>query len=71
MAPRDSRLAAIPNRHMPANANSIDSGIASATMNAARRLPRNANSTATTSNPPSNRLRRTVSMTTSTSSVRS
>ena len=45
------------------NANSIDSGIASATISAARRLPRNTNSTATTSSPPSNRFFCTVSMT--------
>ena len=71
IAPRLSRLAAMPNRSMPENANSIDSGIARATISAARRLPRNANSTATTSRPPSNRFLRTVSMTWSTSSVRS
>ena len=63
MAPRLSRLAATPNRSIPLNANSIDSGMARATMNAARRLPRNRNSTHTTSSPPSNRLARTVSMT--------
>ena len=67
----DSRLAAMPNRNMPEKANSIDSGMASATMAAARRLPRNANRTAMTSSPPSNRFLRTVSMTRSTSSVRS
>ena len=56
MAPRLSRLAAMPKRSMPEKANSIDSGMASATISAARRLPRNRNSTATTSSPPSNRL---------------
>ena len=56
IAPRLSRLAAMPNRSMPEKANSIDSGMARATISAARRLPRNANSTATTSSPPSNRL---------------
>ena len=63
MAPRLSRLAAMPKRSMPEKANSIDSGMARATMPAARRLPRKANSTTTTSRPPSNRLFRTVSMT--------
>ena len=71
MAPRLSRLAAMPKRSMPEKANSIDSGIARATISAARRLPRKANSTATTSSPPSNRFFRTVSMTWSTNSVRS
>src|SRR5439155_8125 len=41
MAPRLRRLAAMPKRNMPENANSIDNGMARATMNAARRLPRN------------------------------
>ena len=47
----------------PQKANSIESGMATATISAARRLPRKANSTATTSSPPSNRFLRTVSMT--------
>ena len=63
MAPRLSRLAAMPKRNMPENAHSIDNGIAKATMPAARRLPRNAKSTAITSKPPSKRLFRAVSMT--------
>jgi hypothetical protein len=63
IAPRLSRLAAMPNRSMPAKAKSIERGIASATMAAARRFPRKANSTATTSSPPSKRLFRTVVMT--------
>ena len=71
MAPRLSKLAAMPKCNMPQKANSIDNGMASATMNAARKLPRNRNSTATTNNPPSNKFLRTVSMTKSTSSVRS
>ncbi len=71
MAPRLKRLAAMPKRSMPQKANSIASGMARATMAAARRLPRNKNSTATTSRPASKRFFRTVSMTKSTSSVRS
>ena len=51
MAPRLSRLAAMPNRNIPEKANSIESGIARATMPAARRLPRKANRTTTTSKP--------------------
>ena len=46
MAPRLSRLAAMPNRSIPEKANSIDKGIARATMPAARRLPRKMNRTA-------------------------
>ncbi len=70
-APRLRRLAAMPNCSMPQKANSIDSGMADATIRPARRFPRNRNSTATTNRPPSNRLARTVSMTWFTSSVRS
>ena len=70
-APRLRRLPAMPNRSIPEKAKSIDMGIAHATMSPARRFPRNRNSTATTRSPPSNRLLRTVSMTWSTSSVRS
>jgi hypothetical protein len=45
-------------RSMRSNANSIDSGMASATIRPARRLPRNTNSTAMTSSAPSSRLLR-------------
>ena len=71
IAPRLSRLAAIPKRSMPEKAKSKDKGIARATSSPARRLPRKMNSTAMTSKPPSKRLPRTVAMTWSTSSVRS
>ena len=63
IAPRLSRLAEMPNRNIPENAKSIESGIARATIIAARRLPKNANSTAITNKPPSNRLFFTVRMT--------
>ena len=46
----------MPNRSMPEKANSIESGIAKATIIAARILPRKTNRTAITSSPPSNRL---------------
>ncbi len=71
MAPRLSRFALIvalaPCR---VTANSIESGITSATMSAARRFPSSSSSTATTSAAPSNRLVRTVSSVASTSRVR-
>ncbi len=63
MAPRLNSVAAIPNRIIPENANIIDNGIANATISPALRLPRNKNNTEITSKPPSNRFRRTVSMT--------
>ena len=71
IAPRLSRLAAMPDCSMTLPANSMASGIAVATIRPARRLPRNANSTATTSRAPASRLCFTVRITLSTSSVRS
>ena len=71
IAPRLMRLAAMPTWSMPLKAKSIDSGIASATMRPARRLPRKTNSTATTRIAPTERFSWTVLMTWSTSSVRS
>ncbi len=56
---------------MPVKVNSIDSGITIAVIRAARRLPRNRNSTPITSTAPSSRLRLTVAMALSTSTVRS
>ena len=56
---------------MPANATSIDSGIASDTTTPPFRLPNSNSSTATTSSPPSTRLRVTVEMVRRTRSVRS
>ena len=56
---------------MPLAAISIDSGITSATMSAAIQFPRSPNSTATTSNAPSSRFFRTVSIVASTRCVRS
>jgi hypothetical protein len=71
MAPRLSKLPAIPKRSMPLKAKSIESGIAAATISPARRLPRNTNRTATTNSAPSSKFVCTVAMTWSTSSVRS
>ena len=56
IAPSDMSVPAMPNRSMPLNANSIESGIAAATMRPARRLPRNTNSTAMTRSAPSSRF---------------
>jgi hypothetical protein len=56
---------------MPENANSIDNGIASATISPARKLPKKKNTTAVTSRAPSQRLLRTVAITWSTSLERS
>ena len=52
--PRLRRLAVIPNRSIPEKANSMESGIANATISPARKLPRKTNNTAMTSRPPSN-----------------
>ena len=71
IAPSESKLAAMPKCSMPEKANNMERGIANATINAARRFPRNINKIAITSKPPSNRLERTVSITKSTNSVRS
>ena len=70
IAPRLIRLPAIPNFSIALNANSIDNGIASATISPARKLPRNMNSTAMTSSAPSRRLLRTVCNTEPTRSIR-
>ncbi|MNY19762.1 hypothetical protein D3C86_1532090 [compost metagenome] len=70
-APRLIRLALMPAATMPVNVNSIDNGITIAVISAARRLPRNRNSTATTSAAPSSRFFLTVAMALSTSTVRS
>ena len=56
---------------MPLKVNSIDSGITSAVISAARMLPRKANSTATTSSAPSTRFFCTVRIALSTRVVRS
>ena len=60
IAPRESRLAGMPRHVRPMNVASSDSGIISATMNAARRLPRNSSSTNVTSIAPSARFLKTV-----------
>ena len=70
-APRLNRLAEMPACNIKSPANSIESGMAAATTKPARRLPRNANRMAMTSSAPASRLCLTVSMTLSTSSVRS
>ena len=71
MAPSDIRLADTPNNCIMPSAKSIESGIAEATINPARRLPRNSTSTKTTISAPSIRLVCTVLMARSTKSVRS
>ncbi len=71
MAPRLSKLAAMPASTIMLPANSIESGMARATIRPARRLPRNTNRTAMTSSAPASRLCSTVRITLSTRSVRS
>ena len=71
MAPRLSSVPAMPIWYMPLKANSMHSGIPAAAINPARRLPRKMNKITTTSSAPSQRLLRTVAITSSTSSVRS
>ncbi len=70
-APRLMRLALMRWFTMPVKVNSIDSGITSAVMMAARMLPRNRNRIAITSTAPSSRFFFTVAMALSTSTVRS
>ena len=70
-APRLIRLALTFWLTMPLKVNSIDSGMTIAVSTAARRLPRNRNSTAITSTAPSTRFFLTVAMALSTSTVRS
>ena len=70
-APKLIRLALTFCSTMPVKVNSIESGITMAVISAARRLPRNRNSTAITSTAPSSRFFFTVAMALSTSTVRS
>ena len=70
-APRLIRLALIWPCHMPIAVISMDSGMTSAVISAARKLPSSRNSTAITSSAPSARLLVTVPMVASTSWVRS
>ena len=70
-APRLSRFAGMPVKCMQTNANSSDSGIVIAVSSAARTLPRNRNSTATTMTSPSSSVWDTVCSVLSTRSVRS
>lgn len=70
-APRLMRLALTFWFTMPVKVKSIDSGITSAVISAARMLPRNRNRIAMTSTAPSNRFFFTVAMALSTSTVRS
>ena len=60
IAPSDSRLAGTPIHVSPMKVASSASGIVTATMAAARRLPRNSHSTTDTSSAPSIRLVNTV-----------
>ena len=60
MAPSDSRLAGMPRQVSPMNVASKESGIISATMKAARMLPRKSSSTKVTSPAPSARFSNTV-----------
>ena len=71
IAPRLIRLPDRPSSRIPANAISIESGIAAATIIPARRLPSSRSSTTITSTAPSRRLRSTVRMVRSTSVLRS
>ena len=71
IAPRLIRLPEMPARTIPVKANSIDSGMAAATISPPRTLPRNSSSTAMTSRPPSARFRCTVAIVRWTSSLRS
>ncbi len=71
IAPRDNKFAGIPTQVRPMNVASRDSGITSATMNAARRLPRKSSSTSVTSAAPSTRLVNTVLRVLSINQVRS
>ncbi len=60
MAPSDIRFPVTPMRTMPITAIAIASGMASATINEPRKLPRVRKRTTTTSNAPSPRLMATV-----------
>ena len=60
IAPRLIRFPEIPKRAIPVSAKRNESGIAEATMSAARQLPNSTSSTATTSTAPSKRLVLTV-----------
>jgi hypothetical protein len=71
MAPRLIRLPLVRVCTMPIAVSSIDSGIASAVMIAARKFPSMTNRTTTTSSAPSARLRSTVRIVASTSIRRS
>ena len=62
IAPSDMRLADTPNRRMPMNPTSIDSGITAATISAARTSRRKKNSTTTTSRLPSTKFRVSVAV---------
>ncbi len=70
-APRLSRFAGMPVKCMQMKANSSESGIVTAVSSAARTLPRNRNSTATTMTSPSSSVWVTVCSVLSTRSVRS
>ena len=70
IAPRLIRLPLIRPCNMPMAVSSIESGIASAVISAARKLPSSRNSTTMTSSAPSARLFATVSIVASTSLVR-
>ena len=70
MAPRLIRLPDSPVKYIAVTAASIESGIASATMTAARKLPSSNNRTAMTRKAPSARLWATVSRTRSIRSAR-
>jgi len=70
MAPKLMRFPLIPACTMPVAVSSIERGIASAVMRAARMLPKSRQSTTITKMAPSARLRSTVFMVASTSFVR-
>ncbi len=57
--PSEIRLSVVPLRNMGRKVARMDSGMAATTSTVARRLPRNKNSTATASAPPSTAVRRT------------
>ncbi len=71
IAPRLIRFPEMPYFCIPVSAKSIESGIAEATISAARMFPNSANRTATTSTAPSKRFFSTVRIVFFTSSVRS
>ena len=62
MAPKLIRLALTPNSAMPMKPKSIDKGMTAATIKAARILPRKSMRTVTTKSPASSKLRRTVAI---------